>query len=94
MDNSAQYFHKVYRRVFQLSCVLHLEPENTLLDKARLTLTSDDFETKRWMAMPVDHVNSDEPGRHGVFQVRVTQANRITVSLEDLEIGRKNWVEN
>ena len=93
MDNSAQYFHQVYRRVFQLSCVLHLEPENTL-NKAWLTLTSDDFETKRWMAMPVDHVNSDEPGRHGVFQVRVTQANRITVSLEDLEIGRKKCVEN
>ena len=29
MDNSAQYFHQVFRRVFQLTCVLHLEPEST-----------------------------------------------------------------
>ena len=29
MDNSAQYFHQVYRRAFQLTCVWHLEPENT-----------------------------------------------------------------
>ena len=25
MDNSAKYFHQVYGRVFQLTCVLHLE---------------------------------------------------------------------
>ena len=61
--------------------------------KAWLTLTSDDFQTKRRMAMPVDHVYSDESGRHRVFQVRVTQANRIAVSLEDLEKGRKNLGE-
>ena len=29
MDNSAQYFHQAYRRVSQLTCVLHLEPEST-----------------------------------------------------------------
>ena len=29
VDNSAQYFHQVYRHVFQLTCVLHLEPESS-----------------------------------------------------------------
>ena len=31
VDNSAQQFHHVYRHVFQLTCVLHLEPESTQL---------------------------------------------------------------
>ena len=32
LANSAQYFHQVYKRVFQLTCVLHLEPETIIME--------------------------------------------------------------
>ena len=45
MDNLAKYFHQVYRRVFQLTCVLHLEPESsfTLIMSPHLTVHTPDI---------------------------------------------------
>ena len=37
-----------------------------------LTLTSDDFHSKRWVFMPVNHMDTNESGRYRVLQVRMS----------------------
>ena len=48
VDNSAQYFHQVYRHVFQLTCVLILEPESTLFAQLKFILVSPEGKASPW----------------------------------------------
>ena len=50
---SAQYFHQVYRHVFQLTCVLHLEPNSAWGYLSFGKMWCDTFITESWSSKQI-----------------------------------------